>query len=73
MHVLPLSFFYHRLGPLGSGGFVPFGFEGILHGAAIFFRSYFGFSVIVTKGNKVIVCSIGGLDMVWAPLGLRDG
>ena len=52
---------------------MPFGVEGILHGAAIFFRSYFGFSVIVTKGNKVIVCSIGGLDMVWAPLGLRDG
>ncbi|XP_010832109.1 PREDICTED: cationic amino acid transporter 3-like [Bison bison bison] len=40
------------LGPLGSGGFVPFGFEGILHGAAIFFRSYFGFSVIVTKGRE---------------------
>ena len=52
---------------------MPFGFEGILHGAAIFFRSYFGFDVIVTKGNKVIVCPVGGLDMVWVPLGLRDG
>ncbi|XP_027833779.2 cationic amino acid transporter 3-like isoform X1 [Ovis aries] len=40
------------LGPLGSGGFVPFGFEGILHGAAVFFRSYFGFDVIVTKGRE---------------------
>ncbi|XFF87578.1 hypothetical protein AB1E18_013797 [Capra hircus] len=40
------------LGPLGSGGFVPFGFEGILHGAAVFFRSYFGFDVIVAKGRE---------------------
>ena len=52
---------------------MPFGFEGILHGAAVFFRSYFGFDVIVTKGNKVIVCPVGGLGMVWAPLGLRTG
>ncbi|XP_061245152.1 cationic amino acid transporter 3-like [Bos javanicus] len=41
-----------RLGPLGSGGFVPFGFEGIVQGAAILFTSYFGVHGIVTDGKK---------------------
>ncbi|KAB0349877.1 hypothetical protein FD754_014734 [Muntiacus muntjak] len=40
------------LGPLGSGGFVPFGFEGILQGAAILFTSYFGAHGMVTAGKE---------------------
>ncbi|XP_043756041.1 cationic amino acid transporter 3-like [Cervus elaphus] len=40
------------LGPLGSGGFVPFGFEGILQGAAILFTSYFGVHGMVTAGKE---------------------
>ncbi|XP_047646217.1 cationic amino acid transporter 3-like isoform X4 [Phacochoerus africanus] len=40
------------LGPLGSGGFVPFGFEGILRGAAMPFYSYFGLNAIITTGRE---------------------
>ena len=72
-HVLPHSFSHHSLDPLGSGGFMPFGFEGILHGAATCFYAFLGFDSIATRGNMIMVCPIRGLGTVWAalPLGCR--
>ncbi|KAB0340612.1 hypothetical protein FD754_022982 [Muntiacus muntjak] len=51
-HVPLFSSSHHSLSLLGSGGFVPFGFDGILQGAATCFYAFVGFAGIVSAGGK---------------------
>ena len=58
-HVLLHSFSHRRVGPLGSGGFMPFGFDGILHGAALCFYAFTVFDAIASTDN-IVICVPSG-------------